>query len=87
MEEQKIIVPAKIPGLLEALKNEDAFPDNLRYIMQTHGIGATAISRIYGISRMQVYRYLKGEDLPREPAIYMSVNEWADYLRKSIKAS
>ncbi|WP_152994011.1 hypothetical protein [Dehalococcoides mccartyi] len=87
MEKTKLVVPAKIPGLLEALTEEDTFPDDLKYIMARHEIGPTTIARVYGICRMQVYRWLRGEGLPREPAIYASVKTWAKELRESAKAS
>lgn len=82
MSEQRrsrVIVP---PKMVEAIKGEVTFPDDLKLIMKVLGIGPTGMARSLGITPQHVLRLLKGQHLPRQPWIYVVVKEWAKQLRE-----
>ena len=72
-----------VPTLQESLAQLRGFPDDIRLIRQRTGLGLSGLGRSLGVSKVAVWRWQKGERVPREPLIMLSLLAWAKRLRNS----
>lgn len=67
-------------GLKGGMENLWQFRKDLLFLHAD--IGPSALSRVIGISRASLYRYVKGITMPSSPLLYGAVISCAEELRK-----
>lgn len=78
-------LPVVIPTLDESLTRLSQLPEDIRFIREKEGLGRTQLARSLGVTPMAVYYWEKGERIPEEPLILLSLTAWADRLRNKEK--
>lgn len=78
---RKIEIPVAIPTLHNSLNELRDIPDDLRLIRARAGLGLTRLARTFGVSKQALWRWQRGESVPKEALVILSIKSWGKELR------
>jgi len=77
--------PVQVPTstLDKALSRVTGLPQDIKLVREKEGLSYGQLARALGVSKTEVWNWEKGNRMPKEPLILMSLIEWAELLRAS----
>ena len=72
------------PTLDKALSQINGLPQDIKFIRKMEGLSIGRLALILGVSKTEVWHWERGNRMPKEPLILLSLIQWADKLRTSV---
>ena len=76
-------VVVKVPTLDRSLSRILGLPEDIKFIREKEGLSIGQLALILGVSKTEVWHWEKGNRMPKEPLIWLSLMDWATDLRHS----
>jgi DNA-binding transcriptional regulator YiaG len=77
------VVAVKVPTLDRSLSRILGLPEDIKLIREKEGLSIGRLALILGVSKTEVWHWEKGNRMPKEPLIWLSLMDWAANLRNS----
>jgi DNA-binding transcriptional regulator YiaG len=73
----------RVPTLDRSLSRILGLPEDIKFIREKKGLSIGQLALILGVSKTEVWHWEKGNRMPKEPLIWLSLIDWAADLRNS----
>jgi len=77
-------VPIKVPTLDKSLSRILGLPGDIKFIRESERLSIGQLAHALGVSKTEVWHWERGNRIPKEPLIWLSLMEWANNLRNPV---